>query len=460
MKPVVSILALAVALASNVAFASPEADGAKDTVKVAAPHEHAAKKDHSRKDEARKEESKKEDSRKDDAKKKPSKQHARTIAKGHAHGHDKAPAVVQATMRMPATTKEREAKPSKTKKTNKKADAKHPAPAGVAGDPGARDHESHAVGMDVGNQASSDVGHAEPQSAPPSSALAQVVAKPSHANLPVLPSPSSALKNASAHEPVAKEPKVKEPEMHVAQKDAKKHGAKATHSAAKTEPRNDAKAIVAPKAPCLHASVEFLRGAEIESFPLTQCDGTVASHAQEKLSVVLRPFSVSRPQADSAKVMHKTTEISSGIMKVDPGLALRLDKVLEHFTTEGHAPKVAIVSGSRPTSTGSLHSLGRAMDFRLEGVDNLKLAEFCKTIADTGCGYYPNSSFVHMDVREAGSGHTAWIDASGPGEAPRYVSQWPLPATDTSENKAVAAPDKVAGDSTEAAETPAETPAH
>jgi hypothetical protein len=147
-------------------------------------------------------------------------------------------------------------------------------------------------------------------------------------------------------------------------------------------------------------------------------------------------------------------------MKVDSGLALRLDKVLEHFKTEGHMPKVAIVSGSRPASVGSLHALGRAMDFRLEGVDNLKLAEFCKTIPDTGCGYYPNSSFVHMDVREAGSGHTAWIDASGPGEAPRYVSQWPLPANETTENKPAAAPEKVGTDSTEAAETPAETPAH
>ncbi len=437
MKPVVSILALAIALASNVAFASPEADGAKDTVKVEVSHEHAAKKDHARKEESKKDEAKKEESKKEEAKKKPSKQHARTIAKTRAHGHDKAPAVVQATMRTPATTKEREAKPSKTKKTDKKSDAKHPEHAGVEVDPGARDHDG---------QPSSDIGHSEPQLAAPSSALAQVVAKPSHSNLPELPSPSTALKNASAHEPVAKEPKPA----------SKKHGKKD----AKTDAKHDAKAIVAPKAPCLHASVDFLRGAEVDSFPLTQCDGTVATHAQEQLSVVLRPFSVSRPQADSAKVMHKASEFSTGIMKVDPGLALRLDKVLEHFKTDGHAPKVAIVSGSRPTSTGSLHSLGRAMDFRLEGVDNLKLAEFCKTISDTGCGYYPNSSFVHMDVREAGSGHTAWIDASGPGEAPRYVSQWPLPTTETTENKPATAPDKVGGDSTEAAETPAETPAH
>ena len=34
-----------------------------------------------------------------------------------------------------------------------------------------------------------------------------------------------------------------------------------------------------------------------------------------------------------------------------------------------------------------------------------------------------------MDVRDPGTGHTAWIDASGPGETPRYVTQWPPPAT-------------------------------
>jgi hypothetical protein len=60
-------------------------------------------------------------------------------------------------------------------------------------------------------------------------------------------------------------------------------------------------------------------------------------------------------------------------------------------------------------------------------VANEAVVEFCKTLADTGCGYYPNSSFVHVDVRQPGTGHVAWIDASGPGEAPRYVASWPPP---------------------------------
>jgi hypothetical protein len=31
-------------------------------------------------------------------------------------------------------------------------------------------------------------------------------------------------------------------------------------------------------------------------------------------------------------------------------------------------------------------------------------------------------------VREPGTGHVSWIDASGPGEAARYVTAWPPPA--------------------------------
>jgi hypothetical protein len=35
---------------------------------------------------------------------------------------------------------------------------------------------------------------------------------------------------------------------------------------------------------------------------------------------------------------------------------------------------------------------------------------------------------VHVDVRDPGTGHVAWIDASGPGESPQYVATWPPPA--------------------------------
>jgi hypothetical protein len=73
------------------------------------------------------------------------------------------------------------------------------------------------------------------------------------------------------------------------------------------------------------------------------------------------------------------------------------------------------------------------------GVSNEELVAFCKTLPDTGCGYYPNSSFVHVDVRNPGTGSVTWIDSSGPGEAPHYVKQWPPPPEES--DTAVLPPD-------------------
>jgi hypothetical protein len=65
------------------------------------------------------------------------------------------------------------------------------------------------------------------------------------------------------------------------------------------------------------------------------------------------------------------------------------------------------------------------MDISVMGVPNAALFELCRTLDDVGCGFYPNSKFVHLDVRRPGTGHAFWIDASGPGEPSRYVDSWP-----------------------------------
>lgn len=65
------------------------------------------------------------------------------------------------------------------------------------------------------------------------------------------------------------------------------------------------------------------------------------------------------------------------------------------------------------------------MDISLTGVSNVTLLEVCRKLEDVGCGFYPNSKFVHIDVRRPGMGHAFWIDASGPGEPSRYVDSWP-----------------------------------
>jgi len=182
---------------------------------------------------------------------------------------------------------------------------------------------------------------------------------------------------------------------------------------------------VAPEAPCLHDPIEFVRGAETDRFAVTRCDGASAPLAVERLSVLVRPETASRPASVEELSKVKGLDIAPGVRRIDPGLLARLQLIADHFAKPGMPERISIVSGYRPGSTGSFHASAQAMDFHLEGVPNEALVDFCKTLENTGCGYYPNSSFVHVDVRAPGSGHVAWIDTSGPGEPPHYVSAWP-----------------------------------
>jgi len=184
---------------------------------------------------------------------------------------------------------------------------------------------------------------------------------------------------------------------------------------------------VAPKAPCFHEPIEVVRGAESETFSLTSCTGAVAPLADERFSVLVRPESAPRPAAIASLAKVKGAQISPGIRRVDAGLVERVQLIADHFTKPGQKTRISVVSGYRPASTGSFHATAQALDFHIDGVSNEALVEFCKTLEDTGCGYYPNSSFVHVDVRAPKTGHVAWIDASGPGESPRYVATWPPP---------------------------------
>jgi LysM repeat protein len=101
----------------------------------------------------------------------------------------------------------------------------------------------------------------------------------------------------------------------------------------------------------------------------------------------------------------------------DPRLIRLLAKVSDKF---GGRP-IRIVSGYRTRSffEDSRHKLSRAVDFSIPGVDNVTLRDYLRTLSSVGVGYYPNSSFVHLDVRDA---TTYWVDYAGPGEAPRKTN--------------------------------------
>src|SRR5882724_851710 len=103
--------------------------------------------------------------------------------------------------------------------------------------------------------------------------------------------------------------------------------------------------------------------------------------------------------------------------ETDPRLIKLLAKVSDKF---GSRP-IRIVSGYRTRSffQDSRHKLSRAVDFSIPGVDNVVLRDYLRTLPATGVGYYPNSSFVHLDVRDT---PTYWVDFAGPGEAPRKTN--------------------------------------
>lgn len=99
---------------------------------------------------------------------------------------------------------------------------------------------------------------------------------------------------------------------------------------------------------------------------------------------------------------------------VDERLVQLLAQVSDQF---GGRP-IRIVSGYRSQSwyDDSRHRTGQAVDFSIPGVPNEAIRDYLRTLPKVGVGYYPNSSFVHLDVR---SQTTYWVDYSGPGEAPR-----------------------------------------
>jgi uncharacterized protein YcbK (DUF882 family) len=103
---------------------------------------------------------------------------------------------------------------------------------------------------------------------------------------------------------------------------------------------------------------------------------------------------------------------------IDPRLAALIGQVSDHFGGR----TLHVVSGFRPYSPAqytahSNHNVGHAMDFSVEGVPNTVLRDYCRSFRNAGVGFYPNSTFVHLDVR---TGKAYWIDYSRPGEAPHY----------------------------------------
>lgn len=154
--------------------------------------------------------------------------------------------------------------------------------------------------------------------------------------------------------------------------------------------------------------------------PLLDCEGRPREEARLALSVLAR--SRAAEQAPGEEELRALRErggegdvVVEGVRLLHPGLLERLQRVGEAFDPH----PIEIVSGYRPEApSNSRHHHARALDVVVRGAAREELRDLAVTFPQTGVGWYPNSTFVHLDVREESA---YWVDLSGPGERPRYV---------------------------------------
>lgn len=160
-------------------------------------------------------------------------------------------------------------------------------------------------------------------------------------------------------------------------------------------------------APAAPGTVTLRRRDEVVTVALVDAERRVTREGVEALARLMR-----RHEEDAPELPH-------------PRLALLLAAISDHFGGR----EITIVSGRREaggyTRESSRHTEGRATDIRVRGVPMRALWDYCRTLAETGCGYYPRSTFVHVDVRASTA---QWVDWSTPGRRPRYGNlerAWP-----------------------------------
>lgn len=117
------------------------------------------------------------------------------------------------------------------------------------------------------------------------------------------------------------------------------------------------------------------------------------------------------------EVMQRADDERDRVRIPEPRLAMLLAAISDHFGGR----QITVVSGFREvggyTRETSRHVHGRATDIRVEGVPRREVWDYCRSLSQTGCGLYPRSTFVHVDVRGSAA---QWVDWSGPGQAHRY----------------------------------------
>ncbi len=141
-------------------------------------------------------------------------------------------------------------------------------------------------------------------------------------------------------------------------------------------------------------------------------EGRVRIRLVDELGRVPREGLVALGQA-----MQRADEQGGDVRTPEPRLAVLLAAISDHFGGR----EIRVVSGFREvggyTRETSRHVQGRAADIRVAGVAHRHVWDYCRSLSHTGCGLYPRSTFVHVDVRESNG---QWVDWSAPGRRARY----------------------------------------
>lgn len=135
---------------------------------------------------------------------------------------------------------------------------------------------------------------------------------------------------------------------------------------------------------------------------LTDAKGRVRKQAVNELARFLAPRNSKKSKAPPRRLVQLLGQVS------------------DHFGGR----TIHVVSGYRVaggyTNHESRHVAGAAIDLRVEGVPNTVLRDYLRHFDDVGVGFYPNSTFIHFDVRDK---NAFWVDMSGPGQKPHYLGR-------------------------------------
>ncbi|MEK6606061.1 MAG: DUF882 domain-containing protein [Myxococcota bacterium] len=142
------------------------------------------------------------------------------------------------------------------------------------------------------------------------------------------------------------------------------------------------------------------------AFKLYDAQGHAVRKEVRRLEELLRCHHTGRRHA----LDHRLVALLYRVARHYPGQRIEVVSGYRH-------PRIARQKGTRR----SFHTRGRAADIRVPGVANETLRDYLRMVDHVGVGYYPNSTFVHVDVRDDRSAY--WIDRSGPGARPDYIAE-------------------------------------